>query len=140
MGTVRAAGNSAVVRNYNAYDPRPYSGFNFYRIKQIDKDGKFKYSKTVNVKINTSKTGVSVLANPFHNALTVDFFSSKDEVIKARLVDITGKQVAVEKWSISTGNTRKDFTNVGGLQQGMYILTVSNSEGEILYNNKVIKQ
>ena len=140
VGTVRAAGNSAVVRNYNAYDPRPYSGFNFYRIKQIDKDGKFKYSKTVNVKINTSKTGVSVLANPFHNALTVDFFSSKDEVIKARLVDITGKQVAVEKWSISTGNTRKDFTNVGGLQQGMYILTVSNSEGEILYNNKVIKQ
>lgn len=140
VGTVRGAGNSSVVRTYNAYDPRPYSGVNFYRIKQIDKDGKFKYSKTVNVKINTSKTGVSVLANPFHNALTVDLLSSKNEIINARLIDITGKQVAVEKWSISTGNTRKDFSNVSSLQQGMYILTVSNATGEILYNNKVIKQ
>lgn len=140
VGTVRGAGNSSVVRNYNAYDPRPYSGFNFYRIKQVDKDGKFKYSKTVNVKINTSKTGVSVVANPFHSALTIDFLSSKEEVVHARLVDITGKQIAVEKWSISTGNTRKDFSKVSGLQQGMYILTVSNAAGEILYNGKVIKQ
>ena len=140
VGTVRAAGNSSVLRAYNAYDPRPYSGFNFYRIKQIDKDGKFKYSNTVNVKINTSKTGVSILANPFHNVLTIDFLSSKEEVVKARLLDITGKQVAIEKWSISSGNTRKDFAGVDGLQQGMYILTISNGAGEILYNNKVIKQ
>ncbi|MEP6584566.1 MAG: T9SS type A sorting domain-containing protein [Ginsengibacter sp.] len=140
VGTVKGAGNSSVVRNYNAYDPRPFSGFNFYRIKQIDKDGKFKYSKTVNVKINTSKTGVSVLANPFHSSLTIDLLSSKEEVINARLIDITGKQVAVEKWSISAGNTRKDFSNVSGLQQGMYILTVSNATGDVLYNNKVIKQ
>ena len=55
VGTVRGAGNSSALRSYNLYDPRPYSGFNFYRIKQIDKDGQFKYSKTVNVKINTAK-------------------------------------------------------------------------------------
>ena len=140
VSTVKGAGNSSLVRAYNAYDPRPYSGVNFYRIKQVDKDGKFKYSKTVNVKINTSKTGVSVLANPFHNVLTIDFLSSKAEVISARLIDITGKQVGVEKWSVSTGNTRKDFSTVSSLQQGMYILTVSNAAGEILYNNKVIKQ
>ena len=140
VGTVRGAGNSSVARTYSLYDSRPYSGFNFYRIKQVDKDGQFKYSKTVNVKINTAKTGVTVLANPFHNVLTIDFLSSKDELIKARLIDITGKQVAIEKWSVSAGNTRKDFSNVGGLQQGMYILTVSNSAGEILYNSKVIKQ
>ncbi len=140
VSTVKGAGNSSLVRAYNAYDSRPYTGINFYRIKQVDKDGKFKYSKTVNVKINTSKTGVSVLANPFHNVLTIDFLSSKAEVINARLIDIAGKQVASEKWSVSTGNTRKDFSNVSGLQQGMYILTVSNTAGEILYNNKVIKQ
>lgn len=140
VGTVRGAGNSSVLRSYNLYDPRPYSGFNFYRIKQIDKDGQFKYSKTVNVKINTAKTGVTVLANPFHNILTIDFLTSKDELIKARLIDITGKQVAIENWSLTTGNTRKDFSNVSRLQQGMYILTVTNSEGEILFNSKVIKQ
>nr|MDQ6890861.1 T9SS type A sorting domain-containing protein [Bacteroidota bacterium] len=106
----------------------------------VDKDGNFKYSKTVNVKINTARTGVSVLANPFHNSLQVDFLSSKDEVVNARLVDITGKQVANEKWSITAGNTRKEFSNISALQQGMYILSVYNGAGEVLYNNKVIKQ
>ncbi len=140
IASLNAAGNSSTIKNYNAYDPSPLKGVNYYRLKQVDKDGNFKYSKTVTVKLNFGKIGVSVLANPFHNSLTVDFLSSTDQSVSARLIDITGKQVANEKWSIATGSTRKNFSNVNGLQQGMYILTVSNTTGEVLYNNKVIKQ
>jgi Secretion system C-terminal sorting domain len=128
------------VKNYNAYDAQPDAGNNFYRIRQVDIDGNFKFSKIANVKLNFNKTGVSVLSNPFHNSLIVDFSSSTNQVISVRLADITGKQVAVEKWAINTGSTRKYFSNVSGLQQGMYILTVLNTGGEILYNGKVIKQ
>ncbi|MEP6951538.1 MAG: T9SS type A sorting domain-containing protein [Ginsengibacter sp.] len=138
--SVNAAGNSSTVKNYNAYDARPLKGFNFYRLKQVDIDGNYKYSKTVSVKINLNTTGVSVLTNPFHNSLTVDFSSATNQAVSARLVDITGKEVAAEKWSINTGSTRKEFSNISGLQQGMYIITVSGAGGEILYNNKVIKQ
>jgi hypothetical protein len=140
VASIDGAGNSSTVKNYSAFDAQPLKGVNFYRIKQVDIDGNFKYSKTVSLKWNINKTGVSVLANPFHSSLTVNFSSSTNQVISARLVDITGKQVAAEKWSITTGNTRKDFSNVNGLQQGMYIITVSGANGEILYNNKVIKQ
>ena len=140
VASVNGAGNSSNVKKYNAYDPQPFNGINFYRIKQVDIDGHFMYSKTVSVKLNLDKTGISVLANPFHSSLTVDFSSLTDQAVSARLVDITGKQVAVEKWSINAGSTRKNFSSVNGLQQGMYILTVSNAAGEILYNNKVIKQ
>lgn len=140
VASVNGAGNSSTVKNYNAYDAQPFKGDNFYRIKQVDIDDHYMYSKTVSLKLSFSKTGVSVLTNPFHNSLTVDFSGSTEQVVSARLTDITGKQVAVEKWSINTGSTRKDFSNVNGLQQGMYILTVSGAGGEILYNNKVIKQ
>ncbi len=140
VSSVSAAGNSQVVKKYNAYDARPFSGMNYYRIKQVDNDGNFKYSKTVNIKLNLDKTGVSILANPFHNTLTVDFLSSTNQEVSARLIDITGKQVAIEKWSVGAGNTRKDFSNVGVLQQGIYILSVINKSGEVLYSSKVIKQ
>ncbi|MEO6188481.1 MAG: T9SS type A sorting domain-containing protein, partial [Ginsengibacter sp.] len=140
VNTVKAAGNSSVVKNYNIYDAKPFSGNSFYRLKQVDKDGKFKYSKTVKININISKTGVSVLANPFRSVLTVDFLSSKDEIVHARLIDITGRVAANENWSVTSGSTRKEFSNVTHLQPGMYILNVSNAAGEILYNNKVIKQ
>jgi hypothetical protein len=138
--SIDGAGNSSIVRNYNTFDPHPFKGINFYRIKQVDIDGHFKYSKTVSVKLSLNKSGVSVLANPFHNSLTVNFSSLTNQVVSARLVDITGKQVAVEKWTINTGNTRKDFSGISGLQQGMYLLTVANAGGEIIFNSKVIKQ
>lgn len=139
VSSVNGAGNSSTVKNYSAYDPQPFNGVNFYRIKQVDIDGHFKYSKTVSVKLN-AKTGVSVVANPFHTSLTVDFTSSTDQQVTARLLDITGKQVLFEKWSINSGSSRKDFSNVNGLQRGIYLLSVSNADGEIIYNNKVIKQ
>jgi hypothetical protein len=140
IATINAAGNSSTVKNYSAYDARPLKGVNYYRLKQVDKDGNFKYSKTVAVRLNGVKVGISVLTNPFHSSLTVDFLSATDQAVSARLIDIAGKQVANEKWTIASGSTRKEFSNVGSLQQGMYILTISNASGEILYNNKVIKQ
>lgn len=140
VSSLKGSGNSSVEKSYAAYDAKPFPGVNFYRVKQVDKDGKFKYSSTVTVKINSAKTGVTVLANPFHNNLTVDFLSSKEEVANARLVDITGKRVASEKWTINSGSTRKDFSNINALQPGMYILSVSTASGEILHNSKVVRQ
>lgn len=140
VSSVSAAGNSATVKNYNAFDASPSNGANYYRIKQIDKDGNFKYSRTVMIKLNIDKTGVSVLANPFHSSLLVDFSSPSNQQVSARIIDITGRQIVSEKWTIAAGSSTKQFSNVGGLQLGMYILTISNADGEVLYNNKVIKQ
>ena len=90
--------------------------------------------------MDLQKTSISVLTNPFHNTLSVNFVSPSSLLVSARLIDITGKQIAFEKWSLSPGNTRKDFNTISGLQTGMYILTITNDKGEILYNGKVVKQ
>ncbi len=140
ISTVNGAGNSQVVNNYNSYDATPLGGVNYYRVKQVDFDGKSSYSNTVAVKMDLQKVGVSVLANPFYNTLSVNFVSPTSQMVTARLVDITGKQIAIEKWSVNNGTTKKDFTNVSGLQHGMYILSIVNNSGEILYNGKVVKQ
>lgn len=140
VATVNGAGNSQVAKNYNAFDANPFSGVNYYRLKQVDLDGTTTYSKTVTVKMDLQKTSISVLSNPFHNTLSVNFASPSSLLVSARLTDITGKQIALEKWSLSPGNTRKDFSTISGLQTGMYILTITNNSGEIIYNGKVIKQ
>jgi Secretion system C-terminal sorting domain len=140
VATITAAGNSSVVKNYNAFDPRPFKGNNFYRIRQVDKDGNFTYTKTVNVSWNLNTTGITVITNPFRNTLTIDISSPADQMISARLVDITGKQVALEKWSLASGTSRKEISKSASLQHGIYILSVTNAGGEILYNNKVVKE
>lgn len=140
IATVIGAGNSQVVRNYNSYDASPLAGVNYYRLKQVDTDGKHAYSNTVAVKMDLQKTTISVVANPFYTNLSVNLSSPTSQTVTARLVDITGKQIAVEKWYLNNGSAKKDFSNISGLQHGMYILSIVNSTGEILFNGKVIKQ
>lgn len=137
---VRGAGNSNVVKNYNAYDAKPVAGYNFYRIKQVDIDGKFKYSSVVKVKISIDKVGVTVMGNPFVNVITVDFLSNKSEAVTLKLTDLSGRTVAMDRWQISKGASRKVFDKSSALQRGMYIFTVTGENGEVIYNNKLMKQ
>jgi hypothetical protein len=140
IATVVGAGISQVLRNYNSYDATPLSGVNYYRLRQVDNDGKSTFSNTVAVKMDLQKMAVSVLANPFYSSLSVNFVSSTSQMVTARLVDITGKQVALEKWSLENGTNKKQFSNISALQHGMYILSIANNNGEILFNGKVVKR
>ena len=140
VATVNGAGNSQVAKKYNAFDASPLAGVNYYRLNQVDNDGKSAYSKTVAVKIQSQKTAISVLANPFYNTLTINVISPTSEMVTARLIDVTGKQIASQNWSVNTGTSTKDFNNLSGLRHGMYILSIVNNSGEVLFNSKVIKQ
>ncbi len=138
--SANAAGNRSTVKNYNVYDAKPAAGYNYYRIKQVDIDGKFKYSQVAKVKLTIEKTDVSVLANPFVNNITVDFLSNSNQFVNVKLSDVSGKVISTEKWKLSKGSSRSTLNNVSNLQRGMYILTVADETGAIIYNNKLIKQ
>ncbi len=140
VSSISAAGNSSVVRNYAVLDAHPANGTNFYRVRETDIDGKTNYSKTVSVTVNFESTNVRVLENPFHNTLTIDFSSPTEQVVSARLIDITGRQVTLQKWTISSGTSRQVMSNGSNLMPGIYILSISNQNGEVLYNSKVVKQ
>lgn len=139
LASVPGAGNSQLAHSYNSFDAHPSAGQNYYRIKQVDKDGKASYSKTVSVRVDIIGTRVSVLANPFRSNLSVQF-SGNAQLVNARLIDITGKQVAKETWNVSNGESSRQFGSVSNLQNGIYILTIQNSAGELLFNGKVLKQ
>lgn len=132
--------NSNITKKYGSYDANPVNGYNYYRIKQVDADGKFQYSDVARVKVTIEKTGVTVLANPFVNNITVDFLSKSKQFVNVRLSDISGKTIATEKWQINSGSTRLRFDNVSNLQRGMYIFTVTDENSNVIYNNKLVKQ
>jgi Secretion system C-terminal sorting domain len=64
IGEQLAAGNSTSIKKYDHKDINPGIGFNFYRIKQIDVDGRFTYSTIVKV-LNTKNIKEAFIApNP----------------------------------------------------------------------------
>ncbi len=141
VSTTKSSGsNSTGLKNYNAYDSKPVSGYNFYRIKQVNLDGSFKYSSIVNVKVDLDKTVATVIANPFVSNLGIDFLSKTSQPISLTLFDLTGKKIVSDKWIIPSGSSRKIFDKANNIQKGIYILSILDANGLSIYNSKLVKQ
>lgn len=52
IGRIKGAGNSAKALIYNWIDKNPFEGISYYRLRQVDSDGKITYSKIVSVEYN----------------------------------------------------------------------------------------
>lgn len=140
INTVPSKGNGSVTKSYNSYDAKPVNGLNYYRIRQIDNDGASKYSSTVVFKLNIDKTTASVLANPFNTNIIVDFLSTRNQVVNSRLIDMNGKLIQNQQFNIAKGSFRKIIEGVSQLNRGLYILQITDADGIIIYNDKLIKQ
>ena len=79
VGTIKAAGASNETIKYSFKDPLPGSGAFYYRLKQVDIDGKFEYSKSVYVNSKKgSGTVTNVFPNPFKNDIQLVGITSSD--------------------------------------------------------------
>ena len=137
--SLRAGADRQCERPDRNYDAKPAIGLNYYRIKQADNDGRIRYSITVNAKLSLDKNTVSVLANPFTSNIVADFLSTRTQILTSRLISISGTQVFTSSFSVTTGKSRKEF-NVGNtLNSGMYIFQIVDDNGEILFNDKLVK-
>ncbi|HMK04177.1 MAG TPA: T9SS type A sorting domain-containing protein, partial [Ferruginibacter sp.] len=71
VGELPAAGYSSTIKNYSFTHVQPITGFNYYRVKQIDKDGNFKYSVIVTVLKKEDLQQTIVAPNPVADMLNI---------------------------------------------------------------------
>lgn len=140
INTVPSKGNSNVVVNYSAFDPKPNAGVNLYRIKQFDLDGRVSTSSVVKIKVNIEKTTANVLANPFVNDITIDFLAKSSEAVHIRLMNVTGKLIFADHVKISNGSSRIQISKAAQLNSGMYILSIADADGNSILNTKLVKR
>lgn len=135
IGFVKGMGNSNKVQNYQLTDANAFKQFPvsvlFYRLKQVDFDGKFSYSNMVSVNNNVEITnGVSAYPNPFTNELNVSINAANNETAIIEIMDIQGKIVASKSAAILTGINIIPFNENSYLQAGIYIARLTLN-GEI---------
>jgi carboxypeptidase T len=133
-------GRGPVSAPFRKIDPAPWTGNNYYRIKQVDKDGKVTYSATVNVYYNPSAFIVSLYPNPVEEILKVKLNSLPVDLYMLTITDLTGRK-AHEETVVITANSEKEV-NINFKQKpaGVYVLTVRNSKKEIIASEKVVRQ
>ncbi len=133
IGTVAAAGNSSITHRYEFIHTSPVNGKNFYRIKQIDKDGRFTYSSTLLLQNKDSGTNVIIAPNPVRNKTTLFFKETEGKTLQ--LLTTTGHVVYTER---ITGTNNSHTINMSTLASGIYILRVQTENGIQTY--KICKE
>ena len=137
IGNVPAAGNSATIRNYSFTDPGITRDTNYYRLKEIDLDGHFTYSKIVLVSTHPASV-FTVEPNPFTDGLDVIFTQAPAGAIQIRLLDITGR-VLWRQTNAPVSGTRLHLNLPGtSLTAGVYLLEVNT--GNNSYIQRVLKR
>jgi hypothetical protein len=63
LGRILAAGNSSSLKKYAYIHTSPVKGNNYYRIAQVDIDGKTNYSDTRTVKFTNDRLSFTVVSN-----------------------------------------------------------------------------
>lgn len=141
VGYVRGHGDSKerIDYNYSDSDIPPNSGNSmYYRLKQVDYDGRFDYSKVVMVSMEISQSMIQdVSPNPFESSLLVNMIAVHEEVVKVDIYDSDGKNMMSGVMPVFKGKNMLDVRHLNPIPKGIYILNISGAE--FVYRQRIVK-
>ncbi len=96
IGFVNGHGTVTEPKNYSFEDLTIISDVYYYRLKQVDFNGDFTYSKTIEVTIGLPKeySLSQNYPNPFNPVTTINYQIPKDGFVSLKVYDILGKEIA----------------------------------------------
>ena len=123
--------------NYNFTDYNlPNAPQLYYRLKLIDTDGKFTFSKVVPIKLKSNLLAATVYPNPTTIVLNIKLYEPLFTNSTLQILDVTGRMVKQQNVSANNVNIRLD---VKGLSAGRYFIKIANSQQVINQSFVVIK-
>jgi hypothetical protein len=123
IGFVNGSGNSNSPKSYNFEDRNLTAGKYSYRLKQIDNDGKYEYSKAIEVNLNgPGKFELSQnYPNPFNPTTTIRFSIPEAGNVKLTLYNILAQEIKVLVNESKEAGVHTVNFNALDLNSGLYI-------------------
>ncbi len=135
IGNTRGSGTSNQAVDYNFIDPTPYANITYYRLKQVDINGGFKYSAIVPVRMNEKlSASVTVSPNPVVDKINILVKSEISTNAMVRILNANGSQVYQADKALIKGSNVFSITTLAKLPKGMYTTQV------IIDNKKISTQ
>jgi hypothetical protein len=126
IGFVAGNGTTVAPTTYTFADAGLNNGKYQYRLKQIDLDGSFEYSQSVEVEIGTPMTfSLSQnYPNPFNPATTISYSIPEAADVTLKVFDVTGTEVATLVNSRQDAGSYSFNFDASKLASGMYIYKI----------------
>jgi hypothetical protein len=112
---------------YSYLDKDPFVGNNYYRIRQVDVDGKFSYSEVRMVNISGVPFSSYCHPNPASEQLTLSYYLPKEGIVKVSVFDLNGREVHHQVIKSAKGN-HENRINIAHLNGGYYVVKVQTQD------------
>ena len=121
VGEIAGRGNSTGLQQYIFYDEQPIAGKAFYRLKQVDIDGRFEYSNIQSV-LSDDRRSVVFFPNPVYGSGIINIYLNKPvrRQMKILIHDMSGREL----FSESKNNVQNNIQIKPKLSPGIYILQI----------------
>ena len=123
IGTVKAKGNSSTTTDYHLSDRLPLDGTGYYRLKMVDLDSKFKYSKTISVTSESDGRALVIYNNPFSDMIRLKVKVSRAQDLTMTVTDMLGKTYISQNYHALSGDNLVNLPS-SITSHGVYILRI----------------
>ncbi len=130
VATIAANNNNASV--YNWIDATPVEGYNYYRVRSVDVNGKTEYTSIVKVQVEKIAAQIKVYPNPATDAkVTVELNGVAAGVYYARLFNPLGQVIVSQKIIHENGSSMETIKWNSACAKGIYQLEIAKPDGSI---------
>jgi choice-of-anchor A domain-containing protein len=121
IGTIVAHGESKDVQYYRFTHFLPANGQNFYRLKMIDLDETFTYSRIRNVEVEAREI-LAVFPNPVSERILLTDYTNVSQIT---LTDLSGRKV------YQTNKIEASGIDCQSFEPGRYVVTIARTSGVV---------
>ncbi len=128
IGFVEGSGTTNAPKSYSFTD-KSAAGKTSYRLKQIDRDGKFEYSKMVEVTVSAPKefSLEQNYPNPFNPTTAIGYQLSANSFTTLKIYDAIGREVATLVNEVKEAGSYSAQFDGAKLSSGIYFANLTSS-------------
>lgn len=125
IAMIKGAGTSSKPLKYSYSDLRPYNGTAYYRLKQTDTDGDYKYFRHAVVSCTPQEESLSIYPNPNNGSFVIEGLSEGSDLF---ISNALGQSVA----TIKTTSVKQEL-DLSTLPDGIYFIKATGSRASFTY-------
>jgi hypothetical protein len=129
IATLKGKGNSTEINYYSLRDRDPLPGISYYRLRQLDFDGKFSYSEIKALRM-PDRNSLSILSNDGNSPLTIRLNAVSAGTGTLAITDYSGRLISSKDIAFQEGNNSFSVES-NNLSSGIYFITFE-IDGEII--------
>ncbi|WP_353140248.1 T9SS type A sorting domain-containing protein [Pseudopedobacter sp.] len=127
IGTVKGSGTTTVESNYTFTDFNPSLGSNYYKIRQIDIDGRqTEYPVVSHVLIEKNNSLIQVISDERAGYITIGIDSDRNQTESLSITDVNGRILYQRQIHLQSGKNSIQIPY--NFQPGMYVLNLASKK------------